>query len=129
LFVKSRRYAGGHKVIMSTKKKRIPTRFEPETRFEVRPTATASFRAIAETELERLQARLLRELLHRTEDPDLTLLYRHVSREAVALASTTGFPLLILPVLFAEKAEAARLYAARQARILKGTSDAKDVAA
>jgi hypothetical protein len=122
-----RRIVGGE-VIMNTRKKRIPTRFAPETRFDVGATPAASFRAIVETELERLQARLLRELLNRTENPDLNLMYRHASRETAALAAATGFPLLVLPLLFEEKAEAARHYAERQALILKQT-ETKGVAA
>ncbi|MCI0537151.1 MAG: hypothetical protein L0Z50_18190 [Verrucomicrobiales bacterium] len=114
---------------MSTNKKRIAARFAPETRFEVTPTATAPFRAILETEFERLQKRLLKDVLNRTIDPDLNLLFRHASTEAAALAAAAGYPLLLLPLLFEEKVEAARLYSERQARILKRGSEPTGVAA
>jgi len=114
---------------MNAKRKTIPTRFAWETLFEVTPAATASFRAILETQFERLQNQLLKDLLNRTVDPDLNLLYRHASTEAAAVATATGYPLLVLPVLFEEKAEAARHYAERQAIILKRTSETSGVAA
>ena len=114
---------------MNSNKKRIPTRFAPETRFEVTTAAAVPFRAVLETEFERLQGQLLRDLLNRTADPDLNLLYRHASTEAAALATATGFPLLVLPLLFQEKAEAARLYSERQARIRQRTAETTGVAA
>src|SRR5262245_44001502 len=43
---------------MNTNRK-LPARFGPETRFEVRPVPVVPFRATAETELERLKKRLL----------------------------------------------------------------------
>jgi len=114
---------------MNINRKRIPTRFAPETRFDVTPAPAAPFRAVLDTEFERLQGRLLRSLLNRTANPELNLLYRHASTEAAALATTTGYPLLVLPLLFQEKAEAARLYSERQARIRQRTSETTGVAA
>lgn len=113
---------------MNTNTKRIAARFEPETRFEVIPAAVP-FRAILETQFERLQNQLLKDLLNRTVDPDLNLLYRHASTEAAAVAASTGYPLLVLPLLFDEKAQAARHYAERQARIFEQTSETTGVAA
>ena len=43
--------------------KRLPTRFEPVTRSDVRPLAAPLSRAIQEAELERLERRLLTERL------------------------------------------------------------------
>lgn len=105
------------------KNRRITTRFAPDTRFELNPLATAPFRAGLETEFERLQNRLLKDLLNRTDDPELALLYRHAANEAVALAASTGYPLLTLPLLFEEKTGAARTYADRQAQILRQTRE------
>ena len=114
---------------MNTKKKRLPARFAPETRFEVTPGAGVPFRGTLEAEIERLQNRLLKDLVNRTADQDLILLYRHAVTEAAAVAAATGYPLLVLPVLLEEKAQAARLYAERQAQILERTSDTAGVAA
>jgi hypothetical protein len=113
---------------MNRNKKRLAARFAPETRFVVAPAA-APFRATMESQLERLQRQLLKDLLNRTDDAELLLLYRHASTEAAAVATSTGYPLLVLPVLFEEKAEAARLYAERQAQILRRSSDTTGVAA
>ncbi len=87
------------------------------------------FRASLETEFERLQNQLLKDLLNRTADPDLNLLYRHAMTEAAAIAAATGYPLLVLPLLLVEKVEAARSYAERQAHILKRSSEIAGVAA
>jgi len=113
---------------MNTKKKELAARFAPEARFELTPTAAVPFRATLESELERLQRRLLNALLNRTENPELNLLYRHAATEAAALAAATGFPLLVLPLLLEEKAEAAQHYAERQALILERTSELTGVA-
>jgi hypothetical protein len=114
---------------MNANKKRIKARFAPETRFELTPATALQFRAVLETQFERLRNQLLNDLLNRTPDSDLNLLYRHASTEAVAVATASGFPLLVLPLLFEEKAEAARHYAERQARIFKQTSETPGVAA
>ena len=42
--------------------KRVATRFEPETKFAVKPSPPSPFRAVEETELERLKNRLLQNL-------------------------------------------------------------------
>ena len=110
-------------------KRKITAHFAPETKFDVTPTAAAPFRALIETELEKLQTRLLRELLLRTSDPELILLFRHAVNEAAGLAVSTGFPLLLLPMLVEEKAATARHYAERQAGILKRSAAMTEVAA
>jgi len=104
---------------MNTKYRKLPTRFAPETRFEVAPVLGASSRGRLEIELDRFKDRLLQGLLSEMEDSRLKLLLRQAATEASALAWTTAYPLLVLPVLLEEKAEAARLYAERQARIWK----------
>ena len=104
---------------METRYKKLPARFAPETRFEVAPVPAAPSRGSLELELDRFKDRLLRRLLEETEDSRLKPLLRRAATEASALAWTTAYPLLVLPVLLEEKAEAARLYAERQARIWK----------
>jgi len=107
---------------MNTKYRKLPARFAPETRFEVAPVVAAPTRGPMESELDRLKDRLLQRLLDETEESRLKPLLRRAATEASALAWTTAYPLLVLPVLLEEKAEAARLYAERQARIWKQNS-------
>jgi len=104
---------------MTRKPKRLAPEFGPETRFEVTPKPAAPFRGIRETELERLGARLLRELLAETGNPELYAPLRRAANEALALAWTTPFPLLVLPELLREKAGAARRYTRKQAALFK----------
>src|SRR5476651_128584 len=91
----------------------VPTEFGPETRFEVRANP---FRAVQENEFERLKNKLLaRQLLDAA--PELNAPLRRAANDAAALAWATVFPLLVFPVLFEEKTDAAVLRAGRQARI------------
>jgi|WetSurMetagenome_2_1015567.scaffolds.fasta_scaffold1086638_1 hypothetical protein len=102
---------------MNKNETRVPTRFGAETRFEVRPVPPVPFRAAQETEFERLKSRLLAEQLAGTPVPELNSPLRRAANEAAALAWATVVPLLVFPVLFEEKIEAALRQAARQARI------------
>jgi hypothetical protein len=97
--------------------RKVPTVFGPETRFDVAPGAP--FRGTQETALDRLKDRLLQERLGGAGDTEQYAPLRRASNEAAALAWTTPFPLLVLPELFAEKAEAALRQAARQAAVLR----------
>ena len=97
--------------------KRVPTRFGPETRFEVTPAPSAPFRALQETELERLKSRLLVERLVETFEPEFNRQLRRAANEAAALAWVTAVPLLVFPALFEEKARTALLQAERQESI------------
>ena len=94
--------------------RRVPTRFGPETRFEVKPVPPAPFRAIEETELERLKNRLLLRTLAELGEPGVNTFVRRAANEAAALAWVTLYPLLTFPGLFEEKTAAALLYAKRQ---------------
>jgi hypothetical protein len=102
---------------MNTNYRRVPTRFEPDTRFEVKPVPPATFRVVEETELERLKYRLLRERLGETTETELNVRLRRAANEAAALAWVTRFPLLVFPALFDEIARTAHLQARRQAYI------------
>ena len=95
---------------------RVPARFGPETRFEVRPVPPAPFRAVLETEFERLKSRLLAEQLAAAV-PELNAPLRRAANEAAALAWVTFYPLLVFPALFEEKTAVALRQARRQARI------------
>lgn len=102
---------------MNRNERRVPTRFEPETRFELHTAPAANFRVTQETELERLKHRLLRERLRRTANVTLNVNLRRAANEAAALAWVTAFPLLVFPGLFEEKVRTAQLQAARQSQV------------
>jgi hypothetical protein len=95
----------------------LETQFAPETRFAVVPAPVAPFRALAETELERLKTRLLYGALQASGDPESYASLRRAANDAAALAWATNYPLLLFPGLFEEKAMAAAGQTARQARI------------
>jgi hypothetical protein len=102
---------------MNTNYKRVPTRFGPETRFEVKPAPPAPFRATQETELEHLKTRLLVRFLNDLAEPELSPCVRRAANEAAALAWVTPYPLLTFPGLFEEHVQTALLYAERQAGV------------
>ena len=99
---------------MNQKKNQLFVRFAPETRFAATPAAP--FRATQENEFERLKNKLLAQQLLDAA-PELSAPLRRAANDAAALAWATVFPLLVFPVLFEEKTEAAVLRAERQARI------------
>ncbi len=102
---------------MKKNKTFVPTKFGPETRFELRPGPPVPFRATQENEFERLKDRLLADQLQQATDVELNVPLRRAANEAAALAWVTQFPLLVFPVLFEEKTAAALRQAERQARI------------
>jgi hypothetical protein len=89
---------------MKTKRTKLLTRFEPETRFDVPPSAPVPFRGTRETELEQLKNRLLRDALNATTHAQFYAPLRRAANEAAAVAWMTPFPLLFLPALFEEVA-------------------------
>ena len=102
---------------MNRNYRRVPTRFGPETGFEVKPSPPAPFRAREEAELERLKARLLADRLTKRRDAQFDSHLRGAANEAAALAWVTRYPLLVFPALFEEKADTALLRAERQEQI------------
>ncbi len=96
---------------------KLRAKFEPETRFELRPTPPAPFRATQETDFERLKNRLLTQTLLDTAQPELNTAIRRAANEAAALAWVTFYPLLVFPALFEEKIRHALRHAERQAHI------------
>ena len=100
------------------KKNQLLARFEPDTRFELAPLPPVPFRGTQETELDRLKARLLKEALDDTVDPELYAPLRRAANEAAGLAWFTPFPLLFFPGLFEEKVQAVQRQGCRQRRIL-----------
>jgi hypothetical protein len=106
---------------MNKNKTQVQARFAPETCFELRPAVP--FRAAQETEFERLKYRLLTRQLAEATAPELNAPLRRAANEAAALAWVTLFPLLVFPVLFEEKTEAAVLQAERQARVYENSRE------
>jgi hypothetical protein len=99
---------------MNERHQRVPTRFAPETRFEVN---AVPFRATETTELEKLKDRLLLQLLNQVTDPDQNALLRRAANDAAALAWSTCHPLLFFPNLLEEKARATALQLERQKQV------------
>jgi len=97
--------------------KRVPARFNPEARFEIRPLAAVPFRSEEEHPLEAMKRRLLGDHLDEVWDPEFNSLVRRAANEAAAVAWATPFPLLVFPVLFDEKISDAAARAARQTSI------------
>jgi hypothetical protein len=93
---------------------RVPTRFAPEVGFEVAPRPPSPLRAGQDAELERLKKQLLQERRGEAWDSRLRGALLRAASDAAALAWVTPYPLLVYPVLFEEKAEAAVHQAQRQ---------------
>jgi hypothetical protein len=102
---------------MNTTYTRVPTRFAPETRFEIRPEPPAPFRAVQENEFEKLKLQLLEERLAEEPNPGLNSYLRRAANEAASLAWVTAYPLLVFPTLFEEKANTAATQAQRQKHV------------
>ncbi len=102
---------------MNKKYRRVPTKFGPETGFEVKPNPPGPFRARQEAELERLKMQLLVERLNGRCGSQLASPLRRAANEAAALAWVTRYPLLVFPALFEEMAETALLRAKRQKQV------------
>jgi len=111
---------------MKTRDNRVPTEFGANTRFApaiVNAAPAKAFRGAVENELERLKERLLATELARTTSLEANVLLRRAANESVSLVWLTPYPLLLLPVLFAEKAQNARRHVGRQALIRERSSE------
>jgi hypothetical protein len=104
---------------MKTNYRRVPTKFGPKTRFELKPIPAAPFRAVQETRFERLKNELLDERLEELLDPTFNSYVRNAANEAAALAWVTPYPLLVFPALFEEKADSAVKLAEKQEEVLE----------
>jgi len=102
---------------MNANYRRVPTEFGPETRFTIEPVPAAPFRAVQENNFEELKRRLLAERLEESLESEFSSQLRRAANEAAALAWVTSYPLLVFPVLFEEKTEAATRVAERQAQV------------
>jgi hypothetical protein len=100
---------------------RLATRFYRETQFVLEPKFASLTSDRVHGTFEHLKARLLQPVLTTTLDPDLRRHLRLAANEAAAVAWTTPFPLLILPVLLEEKTAEAHNYVARQREVQDAT--------
>ena len=106
---------------MKTNIRRLTAGFARATQFTLPPTAAASFRAEVNARLTELKDRLTRQ--HLTgERPEVMPAVLRAANDAASVAWATGFPLLVFPALFEERAVLARGQAARQAYIRQRTS-------
>ena len=94
--------------------KRVYAEFGPETRFELTPAPPAPFWVLQENRFESLKAALLGERLAGLWTPELGPIVRRAANEAAALAWVTPYPLLVFPLLFEERTEAAVGFAERR---------------
>lgn len=102
---------------MNADYRRVPTKFGPDTRFEVRTNPPVPFRAVHEGAFEALKGKLLAARLEEVWDAELNSHLRRAANEAAALAWVTPYPLLVFPVLFDEKANLALNHVERQTEI------------
>ncbi|SRR6266566_2644480 len=94
----------------------IAPEFEPATRLDFNPVSAGRLQARGINALEELKQRLVHETASASASSDpavLSCLWR-AAEEAASMAWTTPFPLLVLPELFAEKAEEACVRSQRQ---------------
>lgn len=91
--------------------------FEAGACFKIVETEAVPFRAVGQNEFEKLKDRLLRHKLQQTDVPGLASALRRIANDTAAEAELTGFPELVFPELFEEKARAERERAMFQARL------------
>jgi hypothetical protein len=108
---------GERKENMKKRNQGVSTKFARETRFAIAPLFASPFRAVQETEFEKLKGRLLRRLLDNSVQPELNAPLRRAANDAAALAWTTSFPLLFFPTLLEEKAWNARVQLSKQKQV------------
>ena len=95
----------------------LNAQFEPNIEFELALQPGTVSPESVRIRFQELQNRLLEETLGQTPNPILRENMHGVANEAAALAWTTQFPLLIMPVLFHEKARSVRLQLEKQHRV------------
>lgn len=99
----------------------VPTRFEPETRFDLVPALNGTSQRATEAELEELKRKLARRLIEKTTSPASRVRIRQAVNKAAALSWAAGWPLLLFPALAEELALTARFQAGKQERIREQT--------
>src|SRR5882724_7282347 len=90
---------------MNTNYRRVPTRFAPETRFEVTPVPAEPAALIDEAQFERLKERLLFERVQELRDRQFRSQILRAANEAAPRARVTPYPGLGIPTFFRQKAQ------------------------
>ena len=108
---------------MNTNRNILNHEFANPTRFEPAYIPAAPYRGVVENELETLKRQLLAAELGRAADVGANVRLRRAANDAAALAWLTPYPLLVLPVLFEEKARESRKNAGRAALIRARSSE------
>ncbi len=91
--------------------------FEIGSRYKILETPPVPFRAADQSEFEKLRNRLLRNKLQQTDVAGMASALRRAANDAAAAVERTGFPELLFPELFEERARAERDRALFQARL------------
>lgn len=81
----------------------LQTRFEPNVEFEVTPVSEAQVRHLVRERFRDLQNRLVDDYRGEAGNRLSRSRLNRIANDAAALAWTTSYPLLVMPVLFAEK--------------------------
>ena len=104
----------GKKDSMKRNNRKVPTRFGPAFRFDIKATPPPPLRDRQEGQLEPLKQKLLAERLDRVPSAAFKAELERAAGEAAALAWVTAYPALVFPLLFAEKVDEAKTRYARQ---------------
>jgi hypothetical protein len=97
--------------------KRVPTRFGSQARLNLEPRIVAAAHDETHARFEQLKRELLKPVVSETPEAALRRQLRLAANEAAAVAWTTPFPALFLPVLLEEKVAEVHQYTARQASV------------
>lgn len=109
-------------------KTHVTTRFGPEVHFEVDPVPSAETRRRLRSDFDRLQRLLIDKQLHHGGNDLLRQDLEDVANEAAAIAWTTPYPALVMPVLFEEKTRTHQSRVSRQLEIREESRALMDAA-
>jgi hypothetical protein len=108
---------------MTNTKTKVPARFGPEVRFEVKPRAAVLANAELGHRFALLKDWMLSQSVEQAEDLSVLGLLRRAANEAAALAWTTPYPLLVYPILFEEVASVLKHRLERQEWVTQTTRE------
>ena len=97
--------------------RRVPTRFGRDIHFELTPQLGPFAPDAARSQFEALKTRLMQRVLQSATDAALRHQLHLAANEAAAVAWTTPFPLLVLPMLLEEKTAEVHDYTLRQEQV------------
>ncbi|MBI4661205.1 MAG: hypothetical protein HY735_20475 [Verrucomicrobia bacterium] len=100
-----------------SRNRRLFAQFGPDVEFDLTPSPAIVPSETVRIRFQELQERLVRDSLSGTQNPVVRGGLQIAAHEAAALAWTTPYPLLVMPILFQEKARSFRLRLAKQHRV------------